>query len=139
MFDFKANERKSMSMIFPAGISRGGAAYYLAPEITTANQGKPVELNYTKADVWSLGMILAQMMCDKDLPEGVDKKTLLTTATDRPMTPISTAIAITDSVPSLSTSSSSGALSVCKEVVTKTLTSVTERWSCYDVYSCVTR
>lgn len=116
-----------MVTTFFAGVSRGGAQYTLAPEIA-ANQSIMRELNYEKADVWSLGVVLATMMATRD--NFVDsKKQLLADAFTPPpsQSPLS---------PSVPISPSSAALrSVCMALITNIVTlSPVDRWSCHDVH-----
>jgi hypothetical protein len=61
LLDFKAEDSKTMKMEFLGSHSRGGAASTIAPEIAFAPY-KKIELNYTKADIWSLGVVLATML-----------------------------------------------------------------------------
>lgn len=61
LFDFHANDCKEMKAEFTTGTPRGGAPITWAPEIAFA-PNKKVELDYPKADVWSLGLVVANMM-----------------------------------------------------------------------------
>jgi serine/threonine protein kinase len=61
LFDFKADGSHGMTSVFNSFALRGGAHGTIAPEIAFAPQTK-VELDYSKADIWSLGVVLATMM-----------------------------------------------------------------------------
>lgn len=74
LLDFKANGCKEMKIVFKAGEARGGAPMTLAPEIVAPPANKPAALDYTKADVWSLGLVLASMMTAPNNGPVVDSK-----------------------------------------------------------------
>lgn len=61
--DCKAAYLEGFSMPFPPGrgIRNGGAQAYLPPEIKK-KAGKDVILNYSKSDLWSVGLILYEML-----------------------------------------------------------------------------
>eukprot|EP01045_Picozoa_sp_COSAG04_P014010 COSAG04_NODE_1026_length_8694_cov_2.500407_7_plen_338_part_00 len=49
----------SFKMPFPIPSSRGGAAYFLPPEVLRVSRpGRGKVLDYTKSDAWSLGLVL---------------------------------------------------------------------------------
>lgn len=56
-------------------ISKGGAPYYLPPEIQTAKPGRGKVLDYSKSDVWSAGLI-AHTMLSPDQDAFADKDPL---------------------------------------------------------------
>jgi serine/threonine protein kinase len=49
-------------MPFPAPCSRGGATYYLPPEVRQVQPGQQVTIDYTKSDVWALGLVIYAML-----------------------------------------------------------------------------
>jgi serine/threonine protein kinase len=49
-------------MSFPAPCSRGGATYYLPPEVRQVQPGRQVTIDYTKSDVWALGLVIYAML-----------------------------------------------------------------------------
>jgi serine/threonine protein kinase len=123
LLDFRASDEKAMTATFLADMLRGGSAYALAPEIAFAPQVK-IELDYSKADIWSLGVILATMMAYHDYyktqPNGVSvmdsKKQLVVTATP------------------LLLPSTDAEILRWQELIRRIVTAnVNDRWSCYDV------
>jgi hypothetical protein len=106
LFDFRGDGSTTMIKIFSKSERRGGAANTLVPEIGLKMTEKKT-LDYTKADVWSLGV--ATMLSNNDnLTENKDmvsngKELLIPTDND---------------------------------IVTGTTArEPSQRWSCYDVYN----
>ena len=52
----------SFRVPFQIAFERGGAPFYLAPEIATAEPGLNSELDYSKSDVFGLGLVLYHML-----------------------------------------------------------------------------
>jgi serine/threonine protein kinase len=135
MFDFRANDCKSMSMMFPIGTSRGGASYTIAPEIAFATRNARVELDYSKSDIWALGVVLATMHATKDnhmTSNGVmdSKKQLIANALPTPSW-VSSVTATGDA----SLPSTSSMISLCNDLIIAMLSSSPmERLSCYSVF-----
>lgn len=74
-----------MKARFSGSQIRGGAPVTIAPEIALAPKNKAAELDYTKADIWSLGVVLARMCTTTTMDESqygvVDGKKQLNAAT----------------------------------------------------------
>jgi hypothetical protein len=71
-----------LRMLYPFSIStlpRGGSIAYMAPEIAFTKAGPNVHLNYDKADIWSLGHVLVNMISNHLSPFDNRTKTLLHT------------------------------------------------------------
>lgn len=60
-YDFIAAGVPGMVMNYSVGMSAGGAADTLAPELKAIRPGPTSHLNYDKADIWSLGSMLIQL------------------------------------------------------------------------------
>jgi serine/threonine protein kinase len=131
MIDFKANDRSAMIETFKPNEKRGGAQNTIAPEIWFAPM-KIVELNYIKADIWSLGVILATMAhptLDPAVAVEMKTKQLHTSFTT------TTAAVSTPSVISNRRSSGSNMSALINEMIIKIVILLpSERLSCYDVY-----
>src|SRR4051794_24730687 len=57
-----------MSVPYPVeGFGKGGAPLYMAPEIYGTRPGPTAALNYSLADMWSLGLVLATMASGRDV------------------------------------------------------------------------
>lgn len=137
MFDFRADDCKSMTKVFSASESRGGAPAAMAPEIVVTPD-KKVELNYEKADIWSLGVILATMMTTNafltshndsvmDGKKQLRRDALIASSTSVTPSPVAR---------SRATTSIATMTDICRELVIQSLVlAPSERWSCSQVQS----
>lgn len=90
-----------------------------------------IELDYTKADIWSLGLILATMLSTKDTGVVDSKKQLLSdTLPSLPPGLVSDA--------SVATTSSS-VTAICVDITNTLMVTPSARWSSMDVRRCATR
>ena len=63
----KQDDCKDLQMPYStSNLNKGGAALYLAPEIKEAKPGRTSVLNYGKNDVYAVGMVALQLMCDEE-------------------------------------------------------------------------
>lgn len=112
-WDFFENDMDHMIMPYTSVYLLGGAPNYRAPELTTVRpmRRNPPLINYDKADIWSLGCVLLQMV--SGLNTVVDPKTHIMQSATLPST-------LLPSIGSLIT----GTVTLTPSV----------RLSCYDVY-----